>query len=123
MVEGKIRYEQDLYGKAGWYGKPRGFYVGLGGGWFQTYNNQNNPYATYAILGNQNFVNVGALNAVVPNRSAHHWLVMIENFAPIIPTTSKSLAGTMSLAHQWWIGQGVSAWRLDLPAQRPVLYL
>ena len=35
MVEAKLRYEQDLYGKAGWYGKPRGFYVGLGGGWFQ----------------------------------------------------------------------------------------
>ena len=48
---------------------------------------------------------------------------MIENFAPIIPTTSKSLAGTMSLAHQWWIGQGVSAWRLDLPGNDRFYYL
>ena len=32
MVELKARYEQDLYGKAGWYGKPRAFYVGLGAG-------------------------------------------------------------------------------------------
>ena len=44
-----------------------------------------------------------------------HWLFLIENFTPIIPTVTKSLAGTLGLAHQWWIGQGVSAWRLDLP--------
>ena len=42
-------------------------------------------------------------------------MFLIENFTPIIPTTSKNLAGTLGLAHQWWIGQGVSAWRLDLP--------
>ena len=36
MVEAKVRFEQDLYGKAAWYGKPRGFYVGLGGGYFRT---------------------------------------------------------------------------------------
>jgi hypothetical protein len=124
MVEGKVRYEQDLYGKAGWYGKPRGFYVGVGAGWFLSANSTTNPYALYNTLGNGTYFPatatnpfVGqALNVTVPTSKANHWLVLIENFTPIIPTVSKSLAGTMSLAHQWWIGQGVSAWRLDLPA-------
>jgi len=118
MVEAKLRYEQDLYGKAGWYGKPRGFYVGLGGGWFRTFNQSNNPYALYNTLGTNNFFPAAgqALNLTTRNDYGDHWLALIENFLPIIPTRSKSLAGTMSLAHQWWIGQGVSAWRLDLPA-------
>ena len=38
MVEAKLRFEQDLYGKAGWYGKPRAFYVGLGAGYFRSRN-------------------------------------------------------------------------------------
>ncbi len=119
MVEGKLRYEQDLYGKAGWYGKPRGFYVGLGGGWFLTRSAfATNPYAGgYFTFGQQNYFApaIGA-NLTVPNSYQNHWLALIENFTPIIPTTTKSLAGTMSLAQQWWIGQGVSAWRADLPA-------
>ncbi len=52
----------------------------------------------------------------VPNQRYHdHWLFLIENFTPIIPTVTKNLAGSLALAQQWWIGQGVSAWRLDLP--------
>ena len=42
-------------------------------------------------------------------------MFLIENVTPIIPTTTKSLAGTLTLADQFWIGKGVSAWRLDLP--------
>jgi hypothetical protein len=38
MVEVKARYEQDLWGKAAWYGKPRAFYVGLGAGYFRSRN-------------------------------------------------------------------------------------
>ena len=60
MFEGKLRYEQDLYGKAGWYGKPRGFYVGVGGGWFSTYNRPGNAYAAYNTLGQDNFFGFGA---------------------------------------------------------------
>jgi hypothetical protein len=180
MVEAKVRFEQDLYGKAGWYGKPRAFYVGLGAGYFRSRNQASNftntQSATYynqgvylspfpitpgpggafegtptqdiwhqtsavtttnnwGTLGTNNFVNPAAVLAppavlpVVPTsttvtatntmranmRYHDHWLFLLENFAPIIPTTSKSLAGTMSLAHQWWIGQGVAAWRLALP--------
>jgi hypothetical protein len=128
MVEAKFRYEQDLYGKAGWNGKPRGFYVGLGAGYFRTRNvptffdNVTGTSQQWNTFGGNNFGNItipGAGNRLrlnVPNQRYHdHWLFLIENFVPIIPTNTKSLAGTMSFAHQWWVGQGVSAWRLDLP--------
>jgi hypothetical protein len=117
MVEAKFRYEQDLYGKAGWYGKPRGFYVGLGGAYLRTRSVTTAFTAgNWQTFGNGNFAAPAAVMTVDSNRYHDHWLFLIENFVPIIPTASKSLAGTMSFAHQWWVGQGVSAWRLDLPA-------
>lgn len=120
MLEGKFRYEQDLYGKAGWYGKPRGFYVGVGAGWFRSrsvpVNLAGGNWATFNNSNiNPNYVNPGAAFNVTNQKYHDHWLFLIENFTPIIPTVSKSLAGTLSFAHQWWVGQGVSAWRLDLP--------
>jgi hypothetical protein len=120
MIEGKIRFEKDIYGKGAWYGKPRGFYVGLGAGWFRSYNQGSNvsPYTAWNTLGQNNFFAFNALlNAIsrVNNKYNDHWIVQIENVTPIIPTYSKSLAGTLTLAHQWFIGQGLSAWRLDLP--------
>lgn len=118
MVEAKIRYEQDLYGKAAWGGAPRGFYVGLGAGYFRSRNAATNfGAATMQTFGFNNYLQTTntASNFFATQRYHDHWLFLIENFTPIIPTVSKSLAGTLGLAHQWWIGQGVSAWRLDLP--------
>jgi hypothetical protein len=123
MFEAKARFEQDLYGKAAWYGKPRGFYVGLGGGYFRSRNQGNTAFAaaTWQAMGvSAPFVANYAAQPFAMNinntRYANHWLVILENFAPIIPTTSKNISGTMAFSHQWWVGQGVSAWRLDLPA-------
>ncbi len=134
MVEAKVRYEQDLYGKAAWYGKPRAFYVGLGAGYFRSRSQAFAPLAnasnavglvaapTWFTLGNNNYFTpasglaAAARTMNVGNQKYHdHWLFLIENFTPIIPTVSKNLAGTLGLAHQWWVGQGVSAWRIDLP--------
>lgn len=98
MVEAKIRYEKDLWGKAGWYAKPRGFYAAVGGGWFRTTTGRR------------------ALGAdLVDHEYYNHWLALMEAFIPVIPTYGKDLAGTAAIATQWWIGQGVSAWRIDLP--------
>jgi hypothetical protein len=162
MVEAKLRFEQDLYGKAAWYGKPRAFYVGLGAGYFrsrsvptQYVNSQTQNYSwngaawaladpvsrvnSWVTLGQTNWTfprvalpGLGTLPAVPgplgyfsattrnamnvrESNYANHWLFLIENFTPIIPTLNKDLSGSLGLAHQWWIGQGVSAWRLDLP--------
>lgn len=165
MVEAKLRYEADLWGKAAWYGKPRGFYVGVGAAYLRTRSAattfDNTRQTTYAFVNDEvgwlpvpnsnvntnNWFTLGQSNynapaiaatppAVFPGETdpriivqqtrarmnvrssdyANHWLALIENFTPIIPTTTKSLAGTLGLAHQWWIGQGVSAWRLDYAA-------
>ncbi len=116
MVEAKVRFEQDLYGKAAWMGKPRGFYVGVGAGYLRTRSAPVNFAAgDWQTWGQINFQAPGVAMNVNQSQYQNHWLVLIENFTPIIPTTTKSLAGTLGLGHQWWIGQGVSAWRLDLP--------
>ncbi len=116
MFEAKFRYEQDLYGKAAWYGKPRAFYVGVGGGWFRSRSNTANfAAANWRTWGQNNFQQTGYNLSVLSPQYQDHWLILLENFTPILTTTTNSLAGTLSLAHQWWIGQGVSAWRLDLP--------
>jgi hypothetical protein len=123
MVEAKVRFEQDLYGKAAWYGKPRGFYVGLGAGYYRTRNNpatfvNTTATQTWRTLGQDNYNNLAAALTMTVNEMKYqdHWLFMIENFTPVIPTVTQNLAGSLGLAHQWWIGQGVSAWRLDLPS-------
>jgi hypothetical protein len=118
MVEAKVRFEKDLYGKGPWNGKPRGFYIGAGAGYFRSQNVGNSPFAvnTWRAMGQNNFFNQPFLMNVNNHRYHDHWLFLIENFAPIIPTVTKNLAGSMGFSHQWWIGQGVSAWRLDLPA-------
>jgi hypothetical protein len=116
MVEGKLRFEQDFYGKAGFAGRPRGFYVGAGAGYFRTRNVTTAFTAgNWQTLGKTGFF-VPAVTMTVNNMRYHdHWLFIVDNFVPIIPTTTKSLAGTLSFTHQWWVGQGVSAWRLDMP--------
>jgi hypothetical protein len=122
MVEAKIRYEKDLWGKAAYLGAPKGFYVALGAGYFNTRSQPIGPLANIAgtslwsTLGQTNFASPLASFNVNKMSYRDHWLFTIENFLPIIPTTSKNLAGTLSFVHQWWVGQGVSAWRLNLPA-------
>ena len=117
MVEAKLRYEQDLYGKGAWYGKPRGFYIGLGAGYLRTQSQAGNPYATYNTLGQTSYFLPAAAPVLnIPMKYADHWLFLIENVTPIITTNTNNLAGTLTLANQYWIGQGVSAWRLDLPS-------
>ena len=36
QLQGKLAYEQDLWGKAPFYGRPRGFTAQLTGGWQRT---------------------------------------------------------------------------------------
>ena len=60
MIEGKLRYEQDLYGKGAWYGKPRGFYVGLGGAYLRTYNHAGIPFTASQTFGQNGFASFPA---------------------------------------------------------------
>jgi hypothetical protein len=103
QIQGKVRYQQDLWGKAAYLGKPTPFTVQI------TAGVQRNDFNAIAIrsFGENQFNNVAG--AVFNNRYLYPWLVMGSTFIPVIPTSSANLAGTASLVVQAYIGQGVEA--------------
>ena len=104
---GKVAYEQDLWGKAPFYGRPRGFTAQLTGGWQRT-RYQSGNMAAANTFGQNAF---GTTN-VTQNGQMYldPWCVQGTLFIPVLPTYSNNLAGSASVTAQYFIGQGVSAW-------------
>lgn len=90
QLQAKIQYEGDLWGKAGFYGRPRGFVAQLAGGWQRS---------RYRALASQNSNDQEYLN---------NWVIQGTLFIPVIPTTTANLAGTAALTVQAYVGQGLA---------------
>jgi hypothetical protein len=103
QIQGKVRYQQDLWGKAAYLGKPIPFTVQVTAGVQRNVFNS----TTIKTFGENQFNNVAG--ATFNNRNLYPWMVMGSMFVPVIPTHSPNLAGTASLLAQWYIGQGVEA--------------
>jgi len=111
-VSGSLRYEQDLWGKAAYYGAPRGFSARVVAAWqrsrFRSFTgqgrifDQNNYTAITVSQGNQQYLNP--------------WVVDSSLFIPILTTRSANLANTMSLLTHWYVGQGMDLEKEGLPA-------
>jgi len=114
QLQAKIAFEQDLWGKAPFYGKPRGFVAQVVGGWQRTrYRNLNNAFVPAWIFGfgpveNQLFPVPGGIH-VRDQQYLDPWMVQGTLFIPVIPTYSANLAGTASVTAQWYMGQGLAA--------------
>ncbi len=106
MVQGKVQYQHDFWGKAAYYGKPIPFTAQIVAGWERNIMRSNGPAALGVTLG-QNGTNTA--NILVQNTYVNPWLLMGSLFIPVVPTHSANLAGTASILTQWWIGQGVEA--------------
>lgn len=111
QLQGKLQYQQNVYGQAPYYGKPTPLTVQLVGGWqrsFLAQSGQFNAIATMRTWGNNAYG--GVLPTVMTNhQNMDPWLVMASAFVPVIPTQSANLAGTASILAQWWVGSGVDA--------------
>jgi hypothetical protein len=103
QIQGKVRYQQDLWGKAAYLGKPTPFTVQV------TAGVQRNVFNSGAIktFGENQYNTVAG--ATFRNHYLYPWIVMGSAFVPVIPTHSANLAGTASLLAQWYIGQGMEA--------------
>jgi hypothetical protein len=127
-LEAKFAYEQDLYGKAAYYGKPRGLVAQLVAGWQRTYyrgtRGANINPLTMDTFGNNSYwwsdVTAPAAWLILgpaPSQMLNHWSVQGSLFIPVITTSSANLAGTASILTQWAIGQGqfftVGTWATD----------
>jgi hypothetical protein len=112
QIQGKIAYEQDLWGKAAYYGKPTPFTVQLAAAMQRSDFNQRQAAPAVNIVvtpfGEQNF-GAAVAGARVNNRYLYPWIAMGSMFVPVIPTHSANLAGTAAFQTQWWIGTGVEA--------------
>jgi hypothetical protein len=103
-LEAKLSYEKDLWGKAAYYGKPRGFVAQVNAAWQRT--NVAQQVAAATVTWGQN--GYGAAAVTSDHAYLNHWALQGVMFIPVIPTTSANLAGTASLLTQWSVGQGQS---------------
>ncbi len=105
QVQAQVQFQQDLYGKAAWYGNPMGFTAQLTGAW-QRGITQDLGARALLVTGQNAFTLIAGAT-----RHQYHdpWVVMGTMFIPVIPTHSANLAGTASLQTSWWVGQGVEA--------------
>ena len=110
QLQGKLAYEKDLWGKAPFYGRPRGFVAQVTGGWQRTrYRLTSEQPATFRTFGQNAFGTTGASAFQNGQQYLDPWMVQGNLFIPVLPTYSANLAGSASLTAQWFIGQGLSA--------------
>lgn len=110
QVQAKLQYQQDLWGKAAYYGTPTPFTAKLTAGWQRTTSAQNSALAV-ETFGPGTFSN--PFNISVGHSTLDPWLAMFSMFVPVIPTHSANLAGTASILTQWWIGAGVDVFGIS----------
>jgi hypothetical protein len=120
LLQGKIQYAHDFWGKAAYYGKPTPFTAQIVGGWQRNVLRAGANATGFGTLPN-NLTNltdvaVPAGTAILPaaaintrTQYTNPWLAMGSLFIPVIPTQSANLAGTASILSNLWIGQGVEA--------------
>ncbi len=107
QLQGKIAFEQDLWGKAPFYGRPRGFTAQLSAGWQRTRYRSNVAAATFNTFGQNGF----GTSAVVTQNGQQYldpWAIQGTLFIPVLPTYSNNLAGSASITAQYYVGQGCS---------------
>ena len=108
QFHGQVIFEQDLYGKAAFANRPRGFVADFSAGVQRTQylNGQiNNPFT----FGQGNYQQLG--NRILVQRNTQTltpWVIQGTLFIPILVTHTDNLAGTASVTIQAQIGQGFS---------------
>jgi hypothetical protein len=116
-VEGRVKYDIDLWGKAAFWGVPRPFSVRVGASWmkerFRTFSSTTGRYFDGGFHG----CDYGTTNVAQRDQQyLDHWLVEGSVFIPLIPTQTANLAGTASLLTQWFVGAGLYDFFEDTPA-------
>ena len=110
-VTGRLKYEQDLWGKGASFGVLRPFTARLGASWQRSRFRAVD--ADGRIFGQNNYANIRVRQP--DQQYLNPWIVEGSIFAPLIPTYSPNLAGTLSLLTQWYVGAGVDFVAEDLP--------
>ncbi len=108
QLQGKLAFEKDLYGKAAFYGRPRGFVAQVNAGWQRTRYRANTAAANFFTFGQNIYNTTGAVAFQNGQTYLDPWCIQGTLFVPVIPTHSANLAGTASITAEYYIGQGVA---------------
>jgi hypothetical protein len=102
-------YEQDLWGKAAFFGRPRAFSANVSFGIQRMkYDSGIAAARTWGQAG------YGAVALVQEDsQDLVPWMVQASMFIPILPTQTEDLKGTASLQVQFYVGQGLRAFGND----------
>jgi hypothetical protein len=108
QFQGQVIYEKDLYGKAAFAGRPRGFVADFGAG-VQHLTYLGGRLVGAATFGQNNYRFIGNRPLVQNDtQTLTPWVVQGTLFIPVLVTHNNNLAGTASLTIQGHIGQGFS---------------
>ena len=106
QLQGKLAYEKDLWGKAAFYGRPRGFVAQVNGAWQRTRYHANTAVSGQNTFGQNTY---GVANVFqTSQQNLDPWAIQGTLFIPVIPTHSNNLAGSASITAEYYIGQAVS---------------
>jgi hypothetical protein len=116
QFHGQVIYEKDLYGKAAFANRPRGFVCDISAG-VQRTQYMNGAFAGQATMGQGNFQAIGGGSNLFggggtlvqkKTQTLTPWVVQGTLFIPILVTKTDNLANTASVTIQGQIGQGFS---------------
>jgi hypothetical protein len=107
QIQGKLQYQQDLWGKAAFYGKPIPLTVSLVAAVQRSFV-EPRPVALLT-WGNNTYCNGMINTSVNHHQTLYPWIVQGNFFIPVLATHSANLAGTASILTSWYVGQGLEA--------------
>jgi len=118
-LSGRIKYEQDLWGKAPYYGVPRGFTARVAAAWQRTRFRAFTGAANGRIFGENGFTTVNVSQR--DQQYLNNWVVQGSLFVPLITTETPNLARTLALLTHWYVGAGVDLEKESLAANSSYL--
>jgi hypothetical protein len=103
-----VTYEKDLWGKAAFYGRPRGFTANVAAG-ITRINYQGGRLNNAGTWGEDQFQAIGNHVPLINNsQTLVPWVVQGTLFIPVLTTTTQDLRNTASITANFQIGEGHS---------------
>jgi hypothetical protein len=107
QFQAEVAFEKDLWGKAGFGGRPRGFVANVGAG-ITRLNYQGGSLNGAGTWGRDQFTAIGVPNLVNQSQTLVPWVVQATMFIPVLTTTTENLKNTANITVQFYVGQGLS---------------
>jgi hypothetical protein len=106
----QAEFEKDLWGKAAFFSRPRGFSANVS---FAIQRMKYDPGFTGANTFGQNGYNGIPGGIIQDGQNLVPWMLQASLFIPVLPTKTEDLKNTASIQAQFYVGQGLRAFGND----------